>query len=239
VSVNFATLTIDCQRRGGHHRRVTSNEVIGLRKPVYENSKGAAKVSRRSRVAFGGVPVRVYPGPFFAVFRTVFRTRHVATLLVRVAHRLELSMPVMEESEIYAVIGEVMVLSARIEGSLESCIVACLPPSDPVASEPVLRRLSFASQVAILYELTQGLFDRRDTRLGQFHRWLGRLKRIRERHNDLVHEVLKVAQSREKMVRWNWEIARMREECAIAPHWAQILLERMAFTRSPVVAGLQ
>ena len=64
-------------------------------------------------------------------------------------------MSLMEESEIYAVVGEVMVLSARIEGSLESCIAACLPPSDPIASKPVLRRLNFTSQVAILYELTR------------------------------------------------------------------------------------
>jgi len=141
-------------------------------------------------------------------------------------------MSVMEESEIYAVVGEVMVLSARIEGSLESCIAACLPPSDPVASKPVLRRLNFTSQVAILYELTQALFDRRDTRLVEFRRWLGRLKRIRERRNDLVHEVLKVAHSRDKLGRWTSEIERMREECAVAPQWVQILLERVAATRS-------
>ena len=140
-------------------------------------------------------------------------------------------MSVMEESEIYAVVGEVMVLSARIEGSLESCIAACLPPSDPMASRPVLRRLNFTGQVAILHELTQGLFDRRDTRLVEFRRWLGRLKRIRERRNDLVHEVLKVAQSRDKLGRWTSEIARMREECAVAPQWVQTLLQRVADTR--------
>jgi len=150
----------------------------------------------------------------------------------RVAYRPELSMSVMEESEIYAVVGEVMVLSARIEGSLEACIEACLPPSDPIASKPVLRRLNFTSQVAILYELTRGLFDRRDTQLVEFRRWLGRLKRIRERRNDLVHEVLKVAQSRDKLCRWTSEIARMREECAAAPQWVQILLARMAVTQS-------
>ena len=121
-------------------------------------------------------------------------------------------MSLMEENEIYAVVGEVMMLSARIEGSLESCIAACLPPADPIASKPVLRRLNFTSQVAILHELTQGLFDRRDTQLVEFRRWLGRLKRIRERRNDLVHEVLKVAQSRDKLGRWTSEIARMREE---------------------------
>jgi len=148
--------------------------------------------------------------------------------MVRVAHRPEYSMSLMEESEIYAVVGEVMVLSARIEGSLESCIAACLPPSDPIASKPVLRRLNFTSQVAILYELTRGLFDRRDTHLVEFRRWLGRLKRIRERRNDLVHEMLKVAPSREKLGLWTSEIARMREECSVAPQWVQILLARAA-----------
>ncbi|WP_331523787.1 hypothetical protein [Pinirhizobacter sp.] len=138
----------------------------------------------------------------------------------------------MEENEIYAVVGEVMVLSARIEGSLESCIAACLRPSDPVASRPVLRRLNFSGLVAILHELTQGLFDRRDIELVEFRRWLGRLKRIRERRNDLVHEVLKVAHSREELGRWTSEIERMREECAVAPQWVQILLERVAATRS-------
>lgn len=113
-------------------------------------------------------------------------------------------MSVMEESEIYVVVGEVMVLSARIEGSLES--------------------------------LTQGLFDRRDTRLVEFRRWLGRLKRIRERRNDLVHEVLKVAQSREKLGRWTSEIARMREECVVAPQWVQILRESVASTRCGILS---
>ena len=141
-------------------------------------------------------------------------------------------MSLMEESEIYAVVGEVMVLSARIEGSLESCIAACLPPSDPMASRPVLRRLNFTGQLSILHELTQGLFDRRDTQLVEFRRWLGRLKRIRERRNDLVHEVLKVAQSRDKLGQWTSEIARMREECTVAPYWVQILLERVAVMRS-------
>ena len=141
-------------------------------------------------------------------------------------------MALKEDNELSAVVGEVMVLSARIEGSLESCIAACLPPSDPMASRPVLRRLNFTGQLSILHELTQGLFDRRDTQLVEFRRWLGRLKRIRERRNDLVHEVLKVAQSRDKLGQWTSEIARMREECTVAPYWVQILLERVAVMRS-------
>jgi hypothetical protein len=132
----------------------------------------------------------------------------------------------MEEKEIYVVVGEVMVLSARIEASLESCIAACLPETSPVASEPVLRRLNFTNQVAILNELVQGLYDRRDATLVEFRRWLRRLKRIRERRNDLVHQVLKAARSCEELGRWKSEIERMREECAQAPHWAQALRTR-------------
>lgn len=135
-------------------------------------------------------------------------------------------MSVMEEKEIYVVVGEVMVLSARIEASLESCIAACLPETSPVASEPVLRRLNFTNQVAILNELVQGLYDRRDATLVEFRRWLRRLKRIRERRNDLVHQVLKAARSCEELGRWKSEIERMREECAQAPHWAQALRTR-------------
>lgn len=135
-------------------------------------------------------------------------------------------MSVMEEKEIYVVVGEVMVLSARIEASLESCIAACLPETSPVASEPVLRRLNFTNQVAILNELVQGLYDRRDATLVEFRRWLRRLKRIRGRRNDLVHQVLKAARSCEELGRWKSEIERMREECAQAPRWAQALRTR-------------
>ena len=135
-------------------------------------------------------------------------------------------MSVMEEKEIYVVVGEVMVLSARIEASLESCIAACLPKTSPFASEPVLRRLNFTNQVAILNELVQGLYNRRDTTLVEFRRWLRRLKRIRERRNDLIHQVLKAARSSEELGRWKSEIERMREECAQAPHWAQALRTR-------------
>ena len=135
-------------------------------------------------------------------------------------------MSVMEEKEIYVVVGEVMVLSARIEASLESCIAACLPETSPVASEPVLRRLNFTNQLAILNELVQGLYNRRDTTLVEFRRWLRRLKRIRGRRNDLVHQVLKAARSCEELGRWKSEIERMREECAQAPRWAQALRTR-------------
>jgi len=40
--------------------------------------------------------------------------------------------------------------------------------------------------------------------------------------------MLKVAQSREKLGLWTSEITRMREECAVAPQWVQILLARAA-----------
>jgi len=135
-------------------------------------------------------------------------------------------MSVMEENEIYVVVGEVMVLSARIEACLESCIAACLPETSPIASEPVLRRLNFTNQVAILHELAHGLYDRRDATVVAFRRWLRRLKRIRERRNDLVHQVLRVARSREELGRWKSEIERMREECEQAPRWAQALRNR-------------
>ncbi|WP_324350788.1 hypothetical protein [Pinirhizobacter sp.] len=132
----------------------------------------------------------------------------------------------MEENEIYVVVGEVMVLSARIEACLESCITACLPEASPIASGPVLRRLNFTNQIAILNELVQGLYNRRDTTLVEFRRWLRRLKRIRGRRNDLVHQVLKAARSCEDLGRWKSEIERMREECTQAPHWAQALRTR-------------
>ncbi|HEY4146084.1 hypothetical protein [Pinirhizobacter sp.] len=137
-------------------------------------------------------------------------------------------MPVTEESELYALVGEVMVLSARIESCLESCIAACLPDASPTASQPLLRRLNFTNQLAILHELVQDLYERRDTTLVEFRRWLRRLKRIRERRNDLVHHVLRVARSREELGRWKSEIEHMREECTRAPYWVQALRTRVA-----------
>ncbi|WP_250626380.1 hypothetical protein [Pinirhizobacter soli] len=141
-------------------------------------------------------------------------------------------MSVMEENEIYVVVGEVMVLSARIEVCLESCIAACLPETSPVASEPLLRRLTFTSQLAILNELAKGLYNRRDTTAVEFRRWLRRLKRIRERRNDLVHQVLKASRSCEELALWKSEIERMREECAQAPLWAQALRTRQSVRNS-------
>ncbi len=45
-------------------------------------------------------------------------------------------MPVTDENELYALVGEILVLSARVEASLESCIAACLPTASLELSQP-------------------------------------------------------------------------------------------------------
>jgi len=137
-------------------------------------------------------------------------------------------MPVTDENELYALVGEIMVLSARVEASLESCIAACLPSASLELSQPVLRRLNLSSQLATLHEVAQVLYDRRDTTLVEFRRWLRRLGRVRQRRNNLVHNVLRVACSPETLGRWKSEIGYMREVCAQAPDWAAVLESRVA-----------
>jgi len=137
-------------------------------------------------------------------------------------------MPVTDENELYALVGEIMVLSARVEASLESCIAACLPSASLELSQPVLRRLNLSSQLATLHEVAQLPYDRRDATLVEFRRWLRRLGRVRQRRNNLVHNVLRVACSPEALGRWKSEIGYMREVCAQAPKWAAILESRVA-----------
>jgi len=137
-------------------------------------------------------------------------------------------MPVTDENELYALVGEIMVLSARVEASLESCIAACLPSASLELSQPVLRRLNLASQLATLHEVAQVLYDQRDTTLVDFRRWLRRLGRVRQRRNNLVHNVLRVACSPETLGRWKSEIGYMRQVCAQAPEWAAVLEARVA-----------
>ncbi|HEY4146628.1 hypothetical protein [Pinirhizobacter sp.] len=132
-------------------------------------------------------------------------------------------MQVTDESELYALVGEVMVMSARVESCLESCIAACLPHVNVDYSQTVLRRLKFTSQLATLHEVSQLLYDRHDPILVEFRRWLRRLGRIRRRRNDLVHNVLRVACSPEELGRWQSEIGHMREICDDAPAWVIVL----------------
>jgi hypothetical protein len=137
-------------------------------------------------------------------------------------------MPITDENELYALVGEVMVLSARVESCLESCIAACLPSASHELSQPVLRRLNLSGQLATLHELAQVLYDRQDTTLVEFRRWLRRLGRVRERRNNLVHNGLRVACSPETLGRWKSEIGYMRQVCAQAPEWAAVLEARLA-----------
>ncbi|HEY4144741.1 hypothetical protein [Pinirhizobacter sp.] len=141
-------------------------------------------------------------------------------------------MQVTDESELYALVGEIMVLTARVESCLDSCMAACLTSASLELSQPVLRRLNLTSQLATLHEVAQLLYDRRDKTLVEFRRWLRRLGRIRQRRNDLVHHELRVAYSSEALGRWKSEIACMREACAQAPDWVAVLEARVAIVRT-------
>lgn len=186
---------------------------------------GAASYSRRPCVAYGGVSVWALPKPFHTT--RFFEPGTPPPPLVGVATDPGATMPVTDENELYALVGEIMVLSARVETSLESCIAACLSSARLELSQPVLRRLNLTDQLATLHEVAQLLYDRRDTTLVEFRRWLRRLGRVRQRRNNLVHNVLRVTYSPEALGRWKSEIGYMRQVCAQAPEWAAVLEARV------------